>query len=705
MDKYPPAKPTTSANDAVSTHQMAVMGHARFKTKFDIEILASIIHGSTAKVQQRREAWRRVEAAMGTNDTSRLPIQYALTSREDKYQDGLRMSGLTLNDCLRYKHDCFEYITPRYALCNNSPFGMTVMFIKAVEIMGTPEQQQKWVRPMLDGEMTGAYAQTELGHGSYVAGIETTATFDAVGDCFVIHSPSLTSTKFWPGALGLSASHAIVLARLCTNGQDHGIHAFVVQLRDLDTWKPIVGIQLGDIGSMPAYNEIDNGYALFDNIRVPREHMLMGYATVSRDGTYEKRTNAVHTKAIYACITYSRAKVAWVSAIQLAATLTIAIRYCTVRSQGVWSSDDVPKDEVPLMAYRSQNYRLMKHLAEAYAMIFASHYSNEMADDFKRRQSQGDFSTMARTHAITAGIKAWATSKGSEAAEDARKCCGGVGCLDMSGLPDRVQSISILCTLEGDNFVLYQQVARYIIKWTRRVMKNKPADLPPELHYIAVPRGQTCSAKGPEFLQSDTLLLLFEYRARTLAILATERLNNAVTSDGKGPSHAWNEHVMLLISAAKAHVELVVLEAFVAKIASIADAQVHRVMQHLCCLFSLTSIMEATAADAALWFESGFLHSSHIRDIEREVNALLEGLLDSAIGLTDAWDFTDTGLASAIGMKNGNIYETLMTWIRQLPINNCNGCTTSETGKISKLGGDPSVWLKSPRRRWLRSVL
>ena len=60
----------------------------------------------------------------------------------------------------------------------------------------------------------GCYAQTELGHGSNVAGLETTATLDKSTDEWIIHSPTLTSAKFWPGDLGRFSTHAVVFARL-----------------------------------------------------------------------------------------------------------------------------------------------------------------------------------------------------------------------------------------------------------------------------------------------------------------------------------------------------------------------------------------------------------------------------------------------------------------------------------------------------------
>ncbi|KAI7749687.1 hypothetical protein M8C21_010081, partial [Ambrosia artemisiifolia] len=69
------------------------------------------------------------------------------------------------------------------------------MFIPAIEGQGTEEQKKKWLPLAQKMQIIGCYAQTELGHGSNVQGLETTATFDPKTDEFVVHSPTLTSSK------------------------------------------------------------------------------------------------------------------------------------------------------------------------------------------------------------------------------------------------------------------------------------------------------------------------------------------------------------------------------------------------------------------------------------------------------------------------------------------------------------------------------
>ena len=69
------------------------------------------------------------------------------------------------------------------------------MFVPAIKGQGTEEQKQKWLPLANKMQIIGCYAQTELGHGSNVQGLETTATFDPQTDQFILHSPTQTSSK------------------------------------------------------------------------------------------------------------------------------------------------------------------------------------------------------------------------------------------------------------------------------------------------------------------------------------------------------------------------------------------------------------------------------------------------------------------------------------------------------------------------------
>ena len=132
--------------------------------------------------------------------------------------------------------------------------GLTIsMFRVSVENLASEEQKARWMPQIHNLDILGCYAQTELGHGSNVAGLETTATLDKNTDEIIINTPSITAYKYWPGDLGRFSSHAIVFARLIIDENDYGVQPFMVQLRDVNTWKILPGIQCGDLGPKIGY--------------------------------------------------------------------------------------------------------------------------------------------------------------------------------------------------------------------------------------------------------------------------------------------------------------------------------------------------------------------------------------------------------------------------------------------------------------------
>ena len=163
--------------------------------------------------------------------------------------------------------------------------------------------------------MTGCYAQTELGHGSFVQGLETTSTFDKATQEFVINSPTITSIKFWPGDMSKFSNHAIVYAKLILDGVPYGVNAFLVQTRDLVTYEPMPGIEMGDIGPKFGYQSKDNGYMLFKNIRIPRTNMLKRYSEVDAEG---KLLLKADLRTLYAVMLETRVWIAGFSSNNLA---------------------------------------------------------------------------------------------------------------------------------------------------------------------------------------------------------------------------------------------------------------------------------------------------------------------------------------------------------------------------------------------------
>jgi len=117
------------------------------------------------------------------------------------------------------------------------PSSITPAFQPVFMLQGGPILLKKYGHLIQSRAVFGCYMQTELGHGTNVSRLETTSTFVPETQEFEIHSPTLTSSKWWIGALGKTATHGVVQAKLILGGKDMGPHLFFVQLRSLGTSK------------------------------------------------------------------------------------------------------------------------------------------------------------------------------------------------------------------------------------------------------------------------------------------------------------------------------------------------------------------------------------------------------------------------------------------------------------------------------------
>jgi acyl-CoA oxidase len=107
-------------------------------------------------------AFHRVEKAMGTDDTSKLPAVYCDINRQELLLDGLRNGKITFEDGYDNDSDVFHYISHFVALGNSNPFGLTMfLFTPTLKLQGSDEQVAYWLPLAEAGKIIGSYAQTE----------------------------------------------------------------------------------------------------------------------------------------------------------------------------------------------------------------------------------------------------------------------------------------------------------------------------------------------------------------------------------------------------------------------------------------------------------------------------------------------------------------------------------------------------------------
>ncbi|XP_021067403.1 peroxisomal acyl-coenzyme A oxidase 1 isoform X2 [Mus pahari] len=634
----------------------------RASATFNPELITHILDGSPENTRRRREIENLI-----LNDPDFQHEDYNFLTRSQRYEVAVKKSATMVKKMREFGiSDPEEIMWFKNSVHRGYPEPLDLhlgMFLPTLLHQATEEQQERFFMPAWNLEITGTYAQTEMGHGTHLRGLETTATYDPKTQEFILNSPTVTSIKWWPGGLGKTSNHAIVLAQLITQGECYGLHAFVVPIREIGTHKPLPGITVGDIGPKFGYEEMDNGYLKMDNYRIPRENMLMKYAQVKPDGTYVK---PLSNKLTYGTMVFVRSFLVGNAAQSLSKACTIAIRYSAVRRQ----SEIKPSEPEPqILDFQTQQYKLFPLLATAYAFHFVGRYMKETYLRINESIGQGDLSELPELHALTAGLKAFTTWTANAGIEECRMACGGHGYSHSSGIPNIYVTFTPACTFEGENTVMMLQTARFLMKIYDQVQSGKLVggmvsylnDLPSQR---IQPQQVAVWPTLVDINSLDSLTEAYKLRAARLVEIAAKNLQTQV-SHRKSREVAWNLTSVDLVRASEAHCHYVTVKVFSDKLPKIQDRAVQAVLRNLCLLYSLYGISQRGGD----FLEGNIITGAQMSQVNSRILELLTVIRPNAVALVDAFDFKDATLGSVLGRYDGNVYENLFEWAKKSPLN------------------------------------
>jgi acyl-CoA oxidase len=525
------------------------------------------------------------------------------------------------------------------------------LFGGAILHLGTKPHHEAYLDDLIHGRLLGAFAMTETGHGSNVQALGTIATYDPDAAEFVVETPDDSARKDYTGNAGMHARMAVVFAQLVVDGEGRGVHALVVPLRD-EAGDPLLGVRLEDCGRKIGLNGVDNGRIWFDRVRVPREALLDRYAVVTEDGRYFSEIENPDKRFFTMLGTLVQGRVcvggAAINAAKVA--MTIAVKYGLVRRQfGAPGSD---REEL-LLDYGQHQRRLFPLLARTYALHFAQ---ERLAADLHAVFSTDDTSEHDRRalESRAAGIKALGTWHASRTIQECREACGGAGYMSVNRFEALRNDTDVFTTFEGDNTVLLQLVAKGLL--TDYASEFGELDQIGMVRFVASTALETVLERtnvrlllerlrdvmpraGGDAPAEDRGLLDPAYQLEMLAgreehVLASvaRRLKRGMDA-GADPVEVFSLCQDHVIAAAWAHVERVVLEAFVDKLATVPDGPEQEALNALCDLFALSCI----EADRGWFLEHGRLSTARSKAITSTVNELGRRLRPIAGELVDAF--------------------------------------------------------------------
>jgi acyl-CoA oxidase len=514
------------------------------------------------------------------------------------------------------------------------------LFGGSVQQLGTEYHHRRYLPKAASCELFGGFAMTEIGHGSNVQALETTAVYDSEHREFIINSPSFSAGKTFIGNAAVDGQVMVVFAQLSVGAANHGVHAFVVPIRDDRGW-PLPGVTIEDNGLKLGLNGVDNGRIWFHSVRIPKTELLNRFAEVTDDGQYRSEIKSNHHRffTMIGTLVNGRITMALAANNMAKSAITIALRYAARRRQ---FGGGVP--ETLLLDYPATQRRLMPLLAIVYALHFA-------VKRLARIREESSPTSARSIETLAAGIKAHSTWQAMNIIQVCRESCGGEGYMFVNRFATLKADADIFTTFEGDNTVLMQLVAKNLLGELKDQLKEMHPGriaaffLDQRLKALKRKFGGLATDRD-SMLTPDHQLSHFRLRESTLLLRCGETFRRMTRHKAMDAYSAFSQLQPELLELAEAYAERQVLESFLQGIAAISDQTLQRPLRKLGDLFALYHLEKHKG-----WFlENGFMSGKKSKAITKHVTRLCAEVRRDAVGLVDAFGIPDQCLSAPIAL-------------------------------------------------------
>lgn len=524
------------------------------------------------------------------------------------------------------------------------------LFGGAILQLGTKKHHEAYLAPLIRADLLGCFAMTETGHGSNVQALGTVARYDLEAREFVISTPDDSARKDYIGNAARHARIAVVFAQLVIGGESQGVHAFVVPIRD-ESGQLLPGVRVEDDGRKIGLNGVDNGRIWFDDVRVPRENLLNRYADVTETGVYESAIENPDRRffTMLGTLVQGRVCVGGAAIYASKVALSIAVRYALQRRQ--FGTPGGPEEL--LLDYGLHQRRLFLPLARTYALHFAQEVLAGQLHAVFSATDEVDERTRRALESRAAGTKALGTWHASRTIQECREACGGAGYLSANRFDALRADTDVFTTFEGDNHILLQLVAKGLLtdysssfgELDQLGMVRFVAGLAVEtviertaVHKLlerikdVLPGGDDDWDQEAGVLDPAYQLAMLRWREEHMLSGVARRLKRGIDA-GMDPAEVFSRCQDHVIGSARAHVERLVLEAFVDRTVAMPEGDNKVALTLLCDLFALSTI----EADRGWFMEHGRLSSARAKAISREVDDLCRKIRPLALDLVEAF--------------------------------------------------------------------